>query len=574
MGGFRPQRFSLASSKSSASWAFTESMPPSYPSSVSSHPSFVSVPSIYSMGLPSPPLSPSYSSTFIRQQKLRSIAPPPPVFQRLPPEIYDCILHQLAIFHEEPAAMSLGNDSPTQVKRFKTKFGVRLKLLRRTLRERRVLAQHVREIKVPRLQADGAAGDTRNLGLVASLVMACPNLEKLVGFYPVYGHAFDRLSYALSTRPKLKEHVWLIGENLAITERSRKQLPPGLMDMHQADQFLHFHKRWHSLSTLFLFSDKHGVLERDIFVHTLHRLPALRHLCISSFDMDDFDDGTLQSLPQSLQSLRLQDLEGVTFWGLSEFSRTPSAQGIRQLSLINLDIKYISAISNLLLRLQKLHRFTMVQESSPEVADGELVFQPIIASQQLQYMHWDILIPGSANKNLANSIRAGGFPNMRTLRAPSDHDGLLQMVCRPRAQVVLPSDKYSKAYRAITDGSPDRLARTLFTARKQAQQRIEDARKTAVFRVVVEEDGIVQEIFEIQGYIGTLGSNISYSLSPEVPGSDNALIDFPDLLDGSKEIAPKDGCTGMWNASHHGGKKWWNHTERYRYHSVDLQRFF
>ncbi|KAL8933911.1 MAG: hypothetical protein Q9216_006160 [Gyalolechia sp. 2 TL-2023] len=461
-----------------------------------------------------------------------------------------------------------------QVRRFKTKFGVRLKLLRRTLRERRVLAQHVREIKVPRLQSGGAATDERNLDLIASLVMACPNLEKLVGFYPVYGHTFNRLSYALSTRPKLSEHVWLIGENLEITERSRKQLPPGLMDMEQADQFLHFHQSWRSLSTLFLCSHKQGVLERDIFLQTLHRLPALRHLCISNFDMDDFDDATLQSLPHSLHSLRLQNLEGVTFWGLSEFSRTQSAQSITQLSLINLDIKYISAISNLLLRLQRLHRFTLVQECSPEVADGELVFQPVIASQQLQYMHWDVLTPGSANVNLANSICAGGFPSLRTLKAPSDNDGRLQMVCRPRAQVVLPSDKYSKAYRTFSEGSPNRLVRNLFTSRKMAQQRIDDARKTAMFRVIVEEDGIVQQIFDIQGYIGTVGSNISYNLDPGVPGSDNAFIDFPDLVDGSKELAPKDGCTGMWNASHPMGKKWWNHAERYRYHPVDLQRFF
>lgn len=106
LGGFRPQRFSLASSKSSMTWNSFESMPPSYRSSVSSRPSFISMPPIYSMGLPSPPLSPSYNSTFITQQKLRSTAPPPPVFQRLPPEIYDCILRQLTVFHEEPASMS------------------------------------------------------------------------------------------------------------------------------------------------------------------------------------------------------------------------------------------------------------------------------------------------------------------------------------------------------------------------------------------------------------------------------------------------------------------------------------
>ena len=467
----------------------------------------------------------------------------------------------------------MGNDSPLQAKKFKMKFGVRLKLLRRTLRGRRILAQHVRELKMPRLQPDGEMADPRTLDLVASLVMACPNLERLVGFYPVYGHNFDRLSHALATRPRLKEHVWIIGENSAITERSRKQLPPGLMDMEQVDQFLHFHDSWHSLSTLFLSSHKQGVLERDVFVHALHRLPALQHLCISSFDIDDFDDATLQSLPP-LQSLRLQDLEGITFWGLSEFSRTISGQSITQLSLINLDIKYLSAISNLLLHLASLRRFTLVQESSPEVATGELVFQPVIASQQLQYLHWNILLPGPANEHLAASIRAAGFPNLRTLRAPSDHDGVLQMVCRPRAQIVLPSDKYSKAYRASSEGNHDGSCRTLFTARKQAQQRIEDARKAAMFHVIVEEDGVVQEIFDIEGYIGTVGSKISYNLDSDVPGSDNALIDFSDLVDGSKEAAPRDGCTGMWNASHHAGKKWWSHTERYRYHPVHLQRFF
>ncbi|KAL8730814.1 MAG: hypothetical protein Q9181_004529 [Wetmoreana brouardii] len=451
--------------------------------------------------------------------------------------------------------------------------GVRLKLLRRTLRERRVLAQHVREIKGPKLQPDGQQEESRTLDLVASLVMSCPNLERLVGFYPIYAHSYDRLTYALSTRPNLKEHVWIIGENAAITERSQKQLPPGLMDIEQAESFLQLHNSWQSLSTLFLRSHKQGVLERDVFIQALRRLPALQHLCISSFDVDDFDDVTLQSLPP-LQSLRLQDLEGVTFWGLSEFSRTRSAQCIRQLSLVNLDIMYLSAISNLLLHLKDLRRFTLVQESSPEVAAGDLVFQPVVASQQLQYIHWDILLPGSANRNLASSIEACGFPSLRTIRAPSDHDGLLQMVCRPRAQIVLPSDKYSKAYRTCDEGPPGSQVRTLFTARKEAQRRIEDARNTPRYRVVIEEEGIVQETFDIQGYMGTLGSRIAYNLDSDVPGSDNALIDFVDLFNGAKEVAPRDGCTGLWNASHPAGKKWWSHTERYRYHPIDLYRFF
>ncbi|KAL8954151.1 MAG: hypothetical protein Q9222_000035 [Ikaeria aurantiellina] len=453
------------------------------------------------------------------------------------------------------------------------KAGSRLKLLRRTLRERRVLAQYVRELKAPRLQPDQEAMDARTLDLVASLVMACPNLERLVGFYPVYRHSFDRLTYALSTRPRLKEHIWIIGENASITERSQKQLPPGLMDPEQVDNFLHFHDSWQSLTTLFLSSHKQGVLEKDIIIQALHRLPSLQHLCIANLDVDDFDDTTLQLLPP-IQSLRLEDLEGVTFWGLSEYSRTKACRGIKQLVLVRLDITYLSSISNLFLHLTNLRRFTLVQESSPEVAAGELVFQPVVASQQLLYLHWDIALPGSANENLASSIRAGGFPSLRMLRAPSDHDGMLQMVCRPRAQILLPSDKYSKAYRPTNGGDFAGLPRTLFTDRKLAQQRIEEARGTAKFKVVVEEDGIVHEVHDIQGFMGTVGSSITYSLEPDVLGSDDALINFPDLLNVSREVTPRDGCTGLWNASHPAGKRWWSHTERFRYHPVDLHRFF
>ncbi|KAL8746378.1 MAG: hypothetical protein Q9190_001587 [Brigantiaea leucoxantha] len=409
--------------------------------------------------------------------------------------------------------------------------------------------------------------------------MSCPNLEKLLGFYPVYGHEFDRLTHALSTRPRFKEHVWSIGENQSITERSQKQLPPGLMDNDQVDRFLHLHDSWTSLSTLFLFSHRHGILERDIIVQVLHRLPSLQHLCISNFDIDDFDDVTLQLLPP-LQSLRLQELEGVTFWGLSEFSRTKSAQSLRRISLVRLDITYISAISNLLLHLINLTRFTIVQDSAPEAAAGELIFQPIIASQSLEYLHWDIIVPGSANINLTSSITAGGFPNLRTIRAPSDHDGLLQMLCRPKAQIILPSDKYNRTYNSSSSSSSSKSGEAhharLLDSRKAAQQRIENAQNTVSFKVIVEEeDGTVREVYDLSGFIGTVGSKISYSLAPDVLGSDDALVDFPDLFGGSKEMAPrKDCCTGMWNASHHAGKKWWNHVERHRFRPIDLQSFF
>jgi hypothetical protein len=477
----------------------------------------------------------------------------------------------------------VGHDSKENVKKYKMKTGVRLKLLRRTLRERTFLAQYVRELKAPRLQTDGDSIGKDMISIVASIVMACPNLERLVGFYAIYGHEFDRLTHALSTRRKLREHLWLVGENAAITQRSHRQLAPGLMDPEQKASFVNYHTAWSSLTTLILHSPNQGILEKDIFVNTkpasqsqdprklrgpgiLHRLPSLKHLCISSFDMDDFDDFTLQHLP-ALESLRLQDLEGVTFWGLSEYSRTRNAFSLRSLALVNVDITYISAISNLLLHLKNLKRFTLVQDTSPEVAEGEIVIHPIIASNQLEYLHWEIPVLGTANPNLAASIRAKGFPRLRTLRAPCDHDGILQALCKPRAQCELPSDWSS---RFLNDLPPNSLR----AARGAAQERIEQAWTKVQFRVIVEENGTAHEIFDFQGFIGTIGSKISYSLEPDVLGSDKALVDFEDVVGGREEVGGKNFCRGGWNANHSGGNKWWQHAERPRYRPVELAKFF
>ena len=458
------------------------------------------------------------------------------------------------------------------MKKYKMKSGVRLKLLRRTLRERKVLAQYVREIKAPCLQTDMIAKRRGNIDLVASIVMACPNLERLLGFYPIYQHQFDRLTHALSTRKRLKEHAWIVGENDAVTQRSHRQLPPGLMDMEQVHSFLHSHEAWTSLTTLLIHSHNQGVLEHDIFIDIFNRLPSLQHLYVSGFDVDDFNDATLQALP-ALQSLRLQALHGITDQGLWRFASAPAAHGMRCLSLIDLGIVSLLVISKLLAHMTDLRRFTLVQDSSPELPVGTLVFQPVVASP-LEYMHWDVRTPGSANASLANSIRAAGFPKLQTLRAPSDHDGVLQAVCRPRAQIVLPSDKYSTAHRRAMTDDPGKFHWTLFAARKLAQGRLEEARKTVQFKVVIDEGGVVMQIYDFNGFVGTIGSKITYSLTPDVSGSDDAVIDILDLTNNSKEVSVKDGCTGLWNASHPAGKRWWSHTERFRYRPVDFQNFF
>src|SRR5882762_4519356 len=123
----------------------------------------------------------------------------------------------------------LGNDSPAQLKRYRLKRGSRLKLLRRTLRERKLLANLVLELRVPEMDAASIAIGKQNAqwqdyrDLVASVVMVCPNLERLLGFTVSYHHEFDRLTYALSTRKKLKEHAWIIGDFSDTAERSRSQ---------------------------------------------------------------------------------------------------------------------------------------------------------------------------------------------------------------------------------------------------------------------------------------------------------------------------------------------------------------
>lgn len=540
---------------------------------------------------------------------------------------------QLGFHHRYERIPLTGSESRDQIKKHKTKIGTRLRLLRRTLRNRIFLARLVRELKVPNLYADGDVIPQQMIDLVASVVMACPNLEKFDGLYPIYSHEYDRLTHALSTRRRLKQHIWLIGHNDAIEQRQLHQLAPGIMDRQQKASFVQYHNLWSSLTTLILYSPEDGVLEKDVFVNLrdttgdlrrvqgpgiLHRLPSLRHLCIANFDMDDFDDRALQLLPP-LHSLRLQELEGVTFWGLSEFARTRAAFAIRHLSLVQLDVTYLSAISNLMLHLKNLKRFTLVQDTSPEVAAGEVVVvQPVIAAKQLEYIHWEIAVLGSANRNLASSIRAGGFPRLRRIRAPADHDGALQALCRPRACIELPSDWSGK--HLLRTGV---LRGGLREARRAAQRRIEDAWSTVLYKVVVEgEDGVVHEIYDLNGFMGTVGSQIHYCLDPDVPGSDRALVDFGDLLGGKEEFVANAAaakaaakasaagagsrhggggnnaaasassldtsttttttnntdqascCSGAWNATHPRGPKWWRHIERPRYAPVDWSKFF
>jgi hypothetical protein len=291
------------------------------------------------------------SSIFGRQKQRKSVVKESKIdFRRLPYPVFQCILDQLHLLHNERlsptcstcwmrdlAAMGLtcsawdadtrkrlyehidisGPDAQEQLRKYRLQRGSRLKLLRRTLRERKLLASlvrtlHVQDPNLPLYLPDGQPNpefnDYRNL--VASIVMLCPNLERLTGFYTVYNHEFDRLTHALSTRKNLEEHVWIIGENDDITARCEKQLPPGLIDKDQRYQFLHYHKAWEHLEFLMMCSPGgSGIIEHGIFAELLSSLPSLKHLCVSSFDTDDFTDATLGYLPD-LVSLRIRIVYG------------------------------------------------------------------------------------------------------------------------------------------------------------------------------------------------------------------------------------------------------------------------
>jgi hypothetical protein len=342
--------------------------------------------------------------------------------------------------------------------------------------------------------------------LLASLVMVCPNLERMQGFYTFYNHEFDRLTHALSTRRRLKEHVWIVSENQDVTERSHYQSSPGLLDEHQVYQFMHYHYAWSQLETLMFCSPGGtGVLEHELFVRVFQLLPSLKHLCVSCFDGDDFRDQTLLALPELL-SLRLEECPGVTEYGLARWAATPAAQSLESLSIIHQNVEELLAISKILSSLPKLLKFTIVQaDVSPSVPTDIMIFQPIIAAPTLRHLHWDVPPSGhytstkyhaelpptnqtfqTANSQLAASILHAGFPNLLSLRAPQDLDppGILQEVCRPTtdASILLPADRYGlpPKSRGTNSAMPENLPtnNSLHAARIRAQSYIDAASKS------------------------------------------------------------------------------------------------
>jgi hypothetical protein len=265
----------------------------------------------------------------------------------------------------------------------------------------------------------------------------------------------------------------------------------------------------------------------------------------------------------------------------------------------------------------------------PEVDSFTLCLMPYLASPSLRKLHWDITshrdCANVADDILARSIAAGGFPELRSLRAPNDPDAVFQELCRPVERIDLPSDRFCASdmtgggtgagagagggslptspaldspitplqqYLSFSPRTPSTpttggleptppSCTDLRLARLAAQTRLQKARAHPKFGVLVtDEEGATVDNFHLGGYIGTVGSPISYNLLPDAGSSDDkgGVVDLRDVTGDAGEVLTggREGCTGVWNrregvvADKKEKERWW-HTERGRWTRIQLQ---
>ncbi|KAH7139374.1 hypothetical protein B0J11DRAFT_41871 [Dendryphion nanum] len=428
---------------------------------------------------------------------------PSNMFKRLPREVYDCILKHLEQTHLEDnescrscylkdlhslsltsrswdraatlqlyqKALVLTNEDHPKMPKVKVKGSSRLKLLRRTLRERQVLAKCVRELHLSDiydLYQNATIEREEIVNQVASLVLACPNLERIVGFHLPFTHSFDRLSHALSTRRKLKERVWLLSEKTGFEPDEEEDDSPYYNPANDpTERFLELNSNHSSLNTLVIHQQQSRPtvpLTFRAIIGTIRQLPLLRNLSLSGLPASSFTNLALNALPLNLQSLRLENLPGINDKGLLRLSTSQILVSLRSLTLINLEIANLSIIANILSpHLYHLKHFTLAQHKAPFLSpDAEITY---LHSHALTSIHWEIRsqaspvptlhdptptpqfpfpnsepLPCLATSLLATSIKNDFIPSLRRLRAPHDPQGILQNLCKPLATALLPSD--------------------------------------------------------------------------------------------------------------------------------------
>jgi hypothetical protein len=539
------------------------------------------------------------------------------------PLLAGCRANSLSLSRYEDIQL-VGADSAVHKKRYKLSHGTRLVLLRRTLRASPQVAAIVRSLKVPAPPQGVSLEEYHNL--VASVIMACPNLERLVGMYPNYNHSFSRLFHALSSRQRLKDMVWMVeaspfqrqhrirsssGSASAIPlplPQPGKFLTPGDLQPHQSAAFLDHHVNWAYLTTLSVHCRPGATLSPDsLMTTTISYLPALQNLYLSHLPVTAFNDNNLVRLP-ALRKLSLSHMPGISSVGLSALATTVTSQSLKVLTLCHVNIDSLPALARILSNCARLETLSLVQSFAPILPEDTFIWlMPYLASSSLRKLHWDITshpsCANAADSILGRSIGAGGFPSLRTLRTPNDPEGLFQALCKPLERADASSDRYvglgpgSGMYRPSTPGSPTKLPANspsspmfppdasgtrecsdLHQSRLAAQARLEAARRFPRYFVnVIDEDGRLCEKFGIAGFIGTVESRINYYLRPDPGATDEkgGLVSVVDLLgDGGEDLGARGGCSGKWNATNGPSDKkdkerWW-HTERGRWKGLEV----
>jgi len=337
--------------------------------------------------------------------------------------------------------------------------------------------------------------------------------------------------------------------------------------------------------------------------------------------------------------LRLESLPGITDAGIANYASTNSTEHLTSLSLISLPLLSLPVLARLLSHLRSLTRFQVSQAPSPSLSTGMGIFlHPYLASRTLEYLHWEFVNPDGdeATPILAKSIQFGGFPSLKVLRVPTDHEGLLQNLCRPLKRIEMPEDRYrnfnTPKYGGLfqSQGIPNlpsptnstfslqagnnpsefiksptwstfslnidqasqpdcvevrEVGMSLATARRMAQRRIDLGPTQPRLHITIwDENDNITERLGVSGYVGDIQSKIIYNLNPDIDGMDDAIVklDGPGgMLERGGEINVGDGCNGSWNLeaaplNKLDGKRkdrWW-HPDRGRWRDTPLETFF
>ncbi|CAK7225558.1 hypothetical protein SBRCBS47491_005929 [Sporothrix bragantina] len=379
--------------------------------------------------------------------------------------------HQTATIPKKKYKTQADKDQATQTLLLSSS---RLALLQRTLRESPAIAAIVRTLRVPPAFASPLlTSPTHALAdeyetLVSSVVMACPNLERVVGYYPTYDHAaHGRLAQALSTRMRLKEAHWVVapllspeqkeqqareqrekealltlqaqrgrGRSKSFSHMKRAASPPSLpsppvspkldqdgnpfalaasspstrrqptaLNPRQSARFLNHHIHWQYLSTLTVHCQPGATLTpATLLVDALMYLPALQNLYLSHLPAGAFNDQTLLALPP-LKKLSLVHLPGVTADGLSTYATRATSRSLVSLRLEHVALDALPALARLLSKLDRLASLTVVQPQAPALTPGEVIWLfPYLASPSLEALHWDVPMPAAAGQSSSSSM--------------------------------------------------------------------------------------------------------------------------------------------------------------------------